>query len=517
MRIKSVYPALAVLIAGTLFVQQGMAQARQNLALARVIYNTMKTTTKPQGELKEKIDALDKELAEATRVGRTGEVRRLLAKGMALLSGKEWTDALEFSNSLVVRAPEVFVDSTQPYVVRLEQIYSPKPALTAPPTARVSLHKPRRAGRLVQAGDKIRDLAKVDIVSRDLLDDPLLVDLDLSTAEDGPALIQIELFENQNSLGAASLAVELQRGLHERMRRIEATCKGIKGFDSVRPDVLYPIDYIRKVNRGRIEAGNFDLAKELSLAEEILSALKAGRDPFAGRTGDMERHYLLEAAGEIMPYRVYVPTKYTGKEAFPLLIALHGLGANEDSFFDFYGQQFPKLAEQHGYIVAAPLGYRVDGAYGMSLFGTLQDPALARKLEYSEKDVMSVLALMRQHYKIDENRIYLTGHSMGAIGTWYLGAKYPDIWAGLAPFAGFGVPASMAKMKHIPQIVVHGDADPTVRVEGSRAMVEEMKKLGIEHRYIEVPGGNHIDIVMPNFEAVFDFFDKHAKGAPRTQ
>ena len=58
----------------------------------------------------------------------------------------------------------------------------------------------------------------------------------------------------------------------------------------------------------------------------------------------------------------------------------------------------------------------------------------------SEQDVMQVLARMRQQYKVDESRIYLMGHSMGAIGTWFLGAKYPDIWAALGAIAGAGSP-----------------------------------------------------------------------------
>ena len=99
------------------------------------------------------------------------------------------------------------------------------------------------------------------------------------------------------------------------------------------------------------------------------------------------------------------------------------------------------------------------------------------------------------------------GHSMGAIGTWFLGAKYPDIWAALGTIAGTGSPQSVARMRHIPQFVVHGDADPTVSVNGSRGMVAEMKKLSVEHVYIEVPGGNHTDIAVPNLSAMFVFFD----------
>ena len=81
-------------------------------------------------------------------------------------------------------------------------------------------------------------------------------------------------------------------------------------------------------------------------------------------------------------------------------------------------------AEKRGYIIAAPLGYRIDGGYGRSMGGDRKN-----RSQFSEQDVMHVLALVRKDYKIDDQRIYLMGHSMGGIGTWVLGAKYPQIWA----------------------------------------------------------------------------------------
>ncbi len=66
-------------------------------------------------------------------------------------------------------------------------------------------------------------------------------------------------------------------------------------------------------------------------------------------------------------------------------------------------------------------------------------------------------------------------------------------------------------MRDIPEIVIHGDADNTVPVGSSRTMVEAAKKLGIEIKYIEVPGGSHTDVPGPNMSAIFDFFDAHKK------
>src|SRR5436305_9786353 len=80
-------------------------QALTSIASVRVGYTTRKNTVKPQGELKTQIDALDAQIAEAARLGRNGELRRLYAKGIALLNGRPWTDATDYSASLVLRTP----------------------------------------------------------------------------------------------------------------------------------------------------------------------------------------------------------------------------------------------------------------------------------------------------------------------------------------------------------------------------------------------------------------------------
>src|SRR5271169_911419 len=118
---------LAFVLAATL--SPVFSQSLPNLPLTRLGYTVRKRTVNPQGELKAKIDALDKELADATRLGNIGEVRRLLAKGMTLLSGNEWTDALDYEHSLTLRAERAFVDTSHPYTVRIEQIYAPTLAL----------------------------------------------------------------------------------------------------------------------------------------------------------------------------------------------------------------------------------------------------------------------------------------------------------------------------------------------------------------------------------------------------
>src|SRR6185369_4688884 len=117
------------------------AQALTSIASVRVGYNTRKNTVKPQGELKAQIDALDLQIAEATRLGRTGELRRLFAQGITLLAGREWTDAADYNASLLVRSDRVVADSSSTYVARLEQLYQPTIALQRAPTAHAELRK----------------------------------------------------------------------------------------------------------------------------------------------------------------------------------------------------------------------------------------------------------------------------------------------------------------------------------------------------------------------------------------
>src|SRR5471032_2231738 len=344
------------------------AQALTSLASVRVGYTSRKNTVKPQGELKTQIDALEAQIADATRLGQSGELRRLFAKGMALLNGVAWTDTLDYSRSLVVRTSRVVVDSSKPYTVRLEQIYASSLALQNTVSAHVTLRKrpaPPAPGQQPKEPALVKDLGTFDGVARDLRESPFFFDLDVHDVADGPYLLNVEVANQGEPIGSSSLQVALRAGLDALTARLEAD--GERAPEALRAEILFPIDRMNNVNRGRLELRTFDPERDFAAAEDVEIAVKAGKDPFAGRTGDIRRHYRLEAANEILPYRTYIPTTYTGAKAFPLIIALHGLGGTEDAFFEGYDKKLPPLAESHGYIVAAPLGYRVDGSYGWGL------------------------------------------------------------------------------------------------------------------------------------------------------
>ena len=214
------------------------------------------------------------------------------------------------------------------------------------------------------------------------------------------------------------------------------------------------------------------------------------------------RSYTFAPTGESIPYALFVPSGYEKGDETPLLVSLHGLGRSYDWLMGYHG--LLDYAEEEGYIVVTPLGYVRRGWFGSR---ELADNKIAGR--YSEADVLEVLRLVREEFTIDSNRIYLWGHSMGGAGTYHIAARYPDLFAGL----GVAAPAPqrdlstdlLIKIKHIPILVLQGDEDGLVTL--TRQWVARMQELGMQHVYVEVPGGDHSLVISQNRENMKKFID----------
>jgi poly(3-hydroxybutyrate) depolymerase len=239
----------------------------------------------------------------------------------------------------------------------------------------------------------------------------------------------------------------------------------------------------------------------------LLAACLAG--PLLAAPKIQKKTYDFKDAKKEMEYALVVPSRYDKARKWPLVVALHGLGGNPRQILGY--PRFAELADKHGYLLAAPMGYSPRGWYGARPLTRSDGPADLQEL--SEKDVMNVLDLVRKDYSVDPDRVYLLGHSMGGGGVWHLGIKHPDIWAALAPIAPATVlPASrLERIKHLPVILVQGDKDRLVPVAGARRWAAQMKKLGMTHEYVEVEGGGHVRVAFDNLPRIFAFFDKHKR------
>jgi len=267
--------------------------------------------------------------------------------------------------------------------------------------------------------------------------------------------------------------------------------------------------------------GKIRLALILAVAA-VVGFGAAGAQTAPPPTGDQRAEYVFAPTGETLPYRYYVPTSWDGDAALPILLFLHGAGADENSYLDMSDGLLLRLAEQHGYIVVSPLGYRPLGAYGNPLrlpavFGestvaaeqrAAVTPERRRELAFSELDVITVLEIVTEAYGADRGRTFLAGHSMGSGGAWHLAARYPERWAAVAPMSGPFIDAETYPfdlIREIPIFVTEGTgAAPSLA--GSRALNEFMSRGDFDFQYLEVDG-NHGSMVPMVLPAIFEFFD----------
>lgn len=302
----------------------------------------------------------------------------------------------------------------------------------------------------------------------------------------------IDLLPDQTSRAAASAHYLLDTIRLAQLRYLGGAFQNLTG-------------YLHTTYRGRgfALAEMMDFNAALDEATKLASALKEGHDPLADAKGDLRLAYRSGFDGKLVPYRVYVPSKYDKSQAYPLITLLHGAGGDENNFFDRYEGRWPKLAEERGYIIVAVNGRGPLGGY--------------QKANGSERDVLDVTELVRKNYNIDRNRMYLAGHSMGAAGTWLIGLTHRDQFAALAPIAGSRMSGlletALKAGPKIPLIIVAGVKDALVPVAGCRAAAQKAKELGYDVKYLEYPDGDHISVAVSSVKDIFDFFDAHKRAA----
>ena len=108
------------------------------------------------------------------------------------------------------------------------------------------------------------------------------------------------------------------------------------------------------------------------------------------------------------------------------------------------------------------------------------------------EELAALLDVLEEKYKVDRDRIYVTGLSMGGFGTWALAAHQPGRFAAIAPVCGGGDVKTVEKFAHLPVWVFHGGRDRVVPQSRSDVMVEALKKAGATNvKYTVYPEAGH--------------------------
>jgi predicted esterase len=234
---------------------------------------------------------------------------------------------------------------------------------------------------------------------------------------------------------------------------------------------------------------------DFTRSETCWMKIKKPGEPFC-------RTFISGIDGSCQYYAVRAPLNFRPDTSYALLLTLHGAGV------EARGQAAAYTSKDWAFVVA-PTNRR---RYGFDW----QD--------WGRLDALEVLAEAKKNFRIDENRVYLVGHSMGGHGTWHVGLTHPDLFAAIAPSAGWTTiqlyapfflqksylfaepdqikyrdmvmredvaPLSLENARNLPVYILHGGADDNVPPIQGRLMSKYLNDLGYEYVYDEVPGQGH--------------------------
>lgn len=161
-------------------------------------------------------------------------------------------------------------------------------------------------------------------------------------------------------------------------------------------------------------------------------------------------------------YNIKLPQNFKKNKKYPLLIFLHG-GVREyprSLTWKIKGLENFHVSESDPYIIAAPFKLGID---------------------WSPKRILDMLEDIKSNLKIDLDRIYLTGLSMGGRGTFIVASQLPNIFAAIMPLSPHHTPYSYLplaeKVSHLPTFLHHSTNDPTSKFSVAQNMFKKLKKI----------------------------------------
>ena len=174
-------------------------------------------------------------------------------------------------------------------------------------------------------------------------------------------------------------------------------------------------------------------------------------------------------------YLLYLPKDYSeNNESYPLVLFLHGAGERGNDLEKVKVHGLPRLINE-----------------GKEFPFIVVSPQCPEEVFWSTDVLSALLDEIEANYRVDKNRIYVTGLSMGGNGTWSLALAEPNRFAGIAPVCGWSVPSVACTIKHLPIWVFHGAKDDVVPISASEIMVERLKSCDGNVKFTVYPEANH--------------------------
>ena len=171
---------------------------------------------------------------------------------------------------------------------------------------------------------------------------------------------------------------------------------------------------------------------------------------------------------------LYLPDSYEKAEELPLVMFLHGKSLSCDSL---------EMVLRYGCIHALLKGRPIDAIVVAPQAQTSWEPAR----------VMALYDWIDDHYKVDTNRFYVLGMSMGGYGTLDVATDYPDKVAAAMAMCGGASGKELCGLSTLPLWIIHGTDDELVPIRCSDRVVDSIRLCGDTTRliYHRLEGENH--------------------------
>lgn len=263
-------------------------------------------------------------------------------------------------------------------------------------------------------------------------------------------------------------------------------------------------DHARRTGDSRTPAWRWHLPLNSSMRADVIRIIARSvmglilvvgllRGVYAADARDVCEPRVFEGGeGKKLNYRLLKPLHYVATERYPLVLFLHGGGEKGDDNVSqlIHGMNdFSSDVNREKYpaFVVAPQCPK-----GAS-WAKIKDARLVPNAEPTEpmQLVLELLDALSKEFSIDADRVYVTGASMGGYGAWYLGGRFPERFAAIAPVCGGGDELQAEKLARLPIWAFHGAADTGNDPAMSREMIAAIRRAGGNPLYTEYPGVEH--------------------------
>jgi predicted peptidase len=199
-----------------------------------------------------------------------------------------------------------------------------------------------------------------------------------------------------------------------------------------------------------------------------------------------------------MNYLLFIPEGYNTDQKWPLIMYLHGGSLR--------GNDIGKLKESGSGLVGV-----VEKEKSFP-FVVLSPQCPDGEFWTDTEALIALLDEVLKKHSIDPSRVYLTGHSMGGFGTWYLAYKHPERFAAIAPIsAPFVATGWSTTLKEMPIWAFRGAKDDLVPIGGQQELVDALKNLGNDIQFSVLPERDHYILDVYDNQELYSWFLKHRR------